>query len=263
MATKTETKKEIAEVKKPSFSVTLTEALEENKQALPKDFNTLRFVQNAVAVLNENETVQKFAKQYGTAQIKQCMLKGAFLGLDFVTSEAYLVPFEDKLTFMTSYKGAEKLVKKYSQRPVKSIYAKVVRQGDEFEEVIVNGEQTINFKPLPFNGNAIIGAFAVCQFEDGGMQYDTMSLEELENTRKHSKAKNSPAWANYTAEMYKKTVLHRLCKHITIDFDNPSQVEAFNEGTEIETDVKEQTKNDLEQTATEEFTIDSTAREIE
>lgn len=263
MATKTETKKEIANVEEPSFSMTLTETLEENIQALPKDFNTVRFVQNALVVLNENEVVKDFAKVHGTRQIKQCMLKGAFLGLDFVNSEAYLVPYGDKLTFMTSYKGAEKLVKKYSQRPVKSIYSKVVRQGDEFEEIIVNGEPTINFKPLPFNGNAIIGAFAVCQFEDGGMQYETMSLEELENTRNHSKAKNSQAWADYTSEMYKKTVLHRLCKHITIDFDNPNQVEAFNEGTEIETDIREQTKNDMEQTATEEFTIDTTAREVE
>lgn len=254
---------EVAKASQPSFSVALTETLEENKLALPKDFNAARFVQNAVAVLNENDVVKNFAKQHGTAQIKNAMLKGAYLGLDFISNEAYLVPYGDNLNFMTSYKGAEKLVKKYSQRPVKSIYAKVVRQGDEFEEVIVNGEQTINYKPLPFNGNPIIGAFAVCLFADGGLQYDTMSLEELENTRSHSKAKNSPAWKDFTSEMYKKTVLHRLCKHITIDFDNQNQIEAFNEGLEIETDPKEQALNDIEQTATEEFVVDSTMTEVQ
>ena len=255
-------KNEVAENKQPSFSVALRETLEENSAALPKDFNTARFVQNAVAVLNDNETLRDYAKANGTAQIKQCMLKGAFLGLDFMSSEAYLVPFGSTLNFMTSYKGAEKLIKKYAQRPVKSMYAKLVRQGDDFEEVIVGGEQTINFKPLPFNNNPVLGAFAVCLFEDGGIQYETMSLEDLEKTRSCSKAKNSPAWTKFTGEMYKKTVLHRLCKHITIDFDNPTQAEAFYEGSEIETEPKEQTINDIEQTATEDFVVDAEVTEV-
>lgn len=254
---------EVAKASQPSFSVALTETLEENKMALPKDFNSARFVQNAIAVLNENDVVKKFAQEHGTAQIKNAMLKGAYLGLDFVSNEAYLVPYGSTLNFMTSYKGAEKLAKKYSQRPIRDIYAKLVRQGDEFEEVIVNGQQSVNFKPLPFNGNPIIGAFAVCLYEDGGIQYDTMSLEELENTRSSSKAKNSPAWSKFTGEMYKKTVLHRLCKHITIDFDNAQQIEAFNEGTEIETDPKEQAKTDIEQTASEDFVFDTTATEVQ
>ena len=71
-------------------------------------------------------------------------------------------------------------------------------------EVIVNGEQGINFKPKPFNDGKIIGAFAVVLYTDGGMAYDTMSLADLENTRKASKASNSPAWKNFTGEMYKR-----------------------------------------------------------
>lgn len=71
------------------------------------------------------------------------------------------------------------------------------------------------------------------------MVYDTMSLADLENTRKSSKASNSPAWKNFTGEMYKKTVLHRLCKHIELDFENPTQQSNFMAGMEIETDVSE------------------------
>ena len=66
-----------------------------------------------------------------------------------------------------------------------------------------------------------------------------MSLADLENTRKSSKASNSPAWKNFTGEMYKKTVLHRLCKHIELDFENPTQQSNFMAGMEIETDVSE------------------------
>ena len=66
---------------------------------------------------------------------------------------------------------------------------------------------------------------------------DSMSLADLENTRKSSKASNSPAWQKFTGEMYKKTVLHRLCKMIELEFDNPNQNKLFGEDMEIETGI--------------------------
>ena len=70
------------------------------------------------------------------------------------------------------------------------------------------------------------------------MVYDSMSLKDLENTRSASKAKNSPAWQKFTGQMYLKTVLHRLCKHLSIDMDARAKAD-FDSGTEIETDVTE------------------------
>ena len=219
---------------KQSFSVALTDKLESVSEALPQDFNKARFVQNALALLNDNPALQKYNQQ----QLMAGLLKGAYLGLDFYSKECYLIPYGNQLNYQTDYRGAKKLAKKYSIRPIKDIYAKLVRDGDEFEEAIVNGEQGINFKPKAFNDGKIIGAFAVCLYADGGMQYDTMSIADLENTRKSSKASNSPAWKNFTGEMYKKTVLHRLCKHIELDFENPTQQNAFMAGMEIETDTE-------------------------
>ena len=225
---KEEPKKEL------TFSDNLRNELTNVQDALPKDFNKERFVQNALALLNDNPNIAK----YGQAQIIGGLMKGAYLGLDFYSKECYLVPYGNQLNYQTDYRGAKKLAKKYSIGPIKDIYAKLVHDGDEFEEVIVNGEQGINFKPKPFNDGKIIGAFAVCLFADGGMQYDTMSVADLENTRKSSKAANSPAWKNFTGEMYKKTVLHRLCKHIELDFENPTQANAFMAGMKIETDTE-------------------------
>lgn len=220
---------EIVEQPKQTFSVMLTESLNEVKDALPVGFNLARYVQNAVALLNDNEGLRKFAQTHGTSQIKMGLMKGAYLGLDAMSKECYLIPYGSSLQFMPSYIGCEKLVIKYSVRPVKNIYAKVVREGDAFEEKIVEGQPTIDFKPKPFNDGKIIGAFAVCLFKDGGMIYDTMSLKSIEQTRKASKMSGGATWTNYYEEMAKKTVLHRLCKHIQIDFDNPKQYEYFNE----------------------------------
>lgn len=232
-----------------TFYDSLHNSLVAEKEALPKDFNIERFTNNALALLNNNQQLIDYSKKHGTAQIKAGLIKGAYLGLDFMNNECYLVPYGNSLNFMTDYRGAKKLAKKYSVRPIKDIYAKLVREGDEFEEEIINSQPQVNFKPKPFNNGKVIGAFAVCLFEDGGVQYETMSLDELENTRKHSKASNSPAWKDFTGEMYKKTVLRRLCKNIEIDFDNANQIQAFNEDGAIETDVKAQAANDIQANA--------------
>ena len=244
------------------FSGGLTIALDEQKEALPADFNIPRFVQNSVALLNGNATLAEFAKEHGTTQIKAGLIRGAFLGLDFLNSEAYLVPYGSTLNFMPSYKGMAKLAQKYSTRPIKSIYAKCVREGDFFEESIVNGEPTINYKAIPFNGNEIIGVFAVCQYVDGGIVYEVMSKSDVEQCRKSSKAKNSPAWASYWSEMAKKTVLRRLCKSITLDMD-AKLVEAMDSGLEIETDAREIAKQEIEEEANAvPFVIDADSEEI-
>lgn len=225
--------------KKDAFSTALMESLNEQKAALPSDFNVTRFVQNSVALLNGNEVLMDFAKKNptGMAQIKAGLMRGAFLGLDALNQEMYLVPYGSTLNFMASYKGMVKMATKYATRPIKSIYAKVVREGDEFEEVIIGGEPSINFKPKPFNNAAIIGAFAVCQFSDGGIQYEVMSLADIETCRKSSKAKNGPAWSSHFSEMAKKTVIRRLSKSLPIDMDAQAK-EMFDAGTDIETDEK-------------------------
>ena len=228
-----------------NFSIVLADKLDSVSDALPKDFNKARFVQNALALVNENPNIAK----YGQQKIMAGLLKGAYLGLDFYSKECYLVPYGNDLNYQTDYRGAKKLAKKYSIRPIKDIYAKLVHEGDLFEEKIIGGEQSFDFKPKPFNDGKIIGAFAVVLYTDGGMAYDTMSLADLENTRKASKASNSPAWKNFTGEMYKKTVLHRLCKHIELDFENPTQQNMFLSGMEIETDQQKIVENEIAENA--------------
>lgn len=246
--------------KSPSFSVALTEKLDSVSDALPKDFNKARFVQNALALINDNKDLQK----YGAQQLMSGLLKGAYLGLDFYSKECYLVPYGNTLNYQTDYRGAKKLAKKYSIRPIKDIYAKLIREGDEFEEAIIGGEPTINFRPKFLNDGKIIGAFAVCMYEDGGIAYDVMSLKDLENTRKASKASNSPAWRQFTGQMYLKTVLHRLCKHIELDFENPTQRSMFTAGMEIETDPQKISEAEIEENAnTEDFDMEEVIVDVD
>ena len=210
------------------FSDQLTDKLISVESALPKDFNRERFVQNCLAVMNETPQLAKI----NAAHTIQGLLKGAYLGLDFLNHECYLIPYGSSVQFQTDYKGEVKFTKKYSTRPILDIYSKVVREGDEFSEEVVDGHPKINFKAKPFNNGAILGAFAVVLYKDGGMEYETMSVEDINSVRNnYSKASNSKAWKYSFDQMCIKTSLRRLTKHISTSFESVEAHSAWEDGS--------------------------------
>lgn len=212
----------------------ITNLIDEKIEACPKNFNKTRFLQNCLTVLKDLDKT-KLAK-VTPESIALTMVKGAFLGLDFFNRECYAIPFGDQLQFLTDYKGDIKLCRQYSIKPIKNIYAKLVREGDAFDYRIEGGLPVINFAPIPLSDAGVIGAFAVVLFDDLTLDYVTMSKKEIEVTRQNwSKCANSPAWQKAPGEMYKKTVLKRLCKMIELNFDNAEQVQAFQEGGDLKT----------------------------
>jgi len=226
------------------FSEKLTDKLISVESALPKEFNRERFVQNSLAVMNENPSLAKI----NPSQVIQGLCKAAFLGLDFMNHEAYLIPYGNTVSFQTSYRGEIKFVKRYSIRKIRDVYAKVVRQGDEFQEEIIDGHPSIDFKPLPFNDGDIIGAFAVVLFEDGGLMYETMSIKDINSVRNnYSKSIQSKAWKNSFDEMCKKTVLRRLCKHIETDFESVEAHSAWEDGSGMDFATSTAPVNDREE----------------
>lgn len=243
-----------------NFSLAITEKLDSITEALPQNFNKARFVQNAIALLNEKPDLAK----YGQAKIMAGLMRGAMLGLDFYNHEAYLVAYGQDLQYQTSYIGAQKLVKKYSLKPVKNIYAEIVREDDVFETGIVENKRYITFKPKAFNNKPVVGAFAVAEFENGDIAIETMNIDELETVRKASKMGNAGAWKMWTSEMQKKSVIRRLCKKIEIDFENPEQKALFESETDIETNPQEIRNNEINESAnSEDFIVDGEATFVE
>lgn len=219
-----------------SFSVTLTSKLDGITDALPKDFNKPRFVQNALSLVNSKP---ELVRDFGQAQVMAGLVRGAMLGLDFFNSECYLVGYGKTLNYQTSYRGQQKLIKKYAINPVKNIYAEIVREGDNFDSGIEKNQRYITFKPIPFNNKPMVGAFAVCEFENGDMLIEIMNMDELNAVRNVSKMANSGSWKSFPMEMYKKVVIRRLCKRIEIDFENPEQKQIFEADTDIATEPAE------------------------
>lgn len=215
----------------------LISLIESKRDAMPKDFNQTRFLQNCMVVLQDVPNIDKC----NPLSVARTLLKGAFLGLDFFQKECYAIPYGNDLQFQTDYKGETKMAKKYSIRPILDIYAKVVREGDEFLEMVVNGKQSVDFKPVSFSDKPIIGAFAIVYYEDGGMEYETMSTEQIEGIRNNfSKMKNGLMWTKTPEEAYKKTVLRRLTKRIEKDFVSVDQAKVYEESSDSEFKTKKE-----------------------
>jgi recombination protein RecT len=138
-----------------------------------------------------------------------------------------------------SYRGAEKLARKYSIKPIKSIVSDIVRDGDDFQMEIKDNDVKVNFKPKMFNRADIVGVFAYVVFEDGTAVAETMNIDEINTTRSKSKASNGDAWKLFFPEMAKKSVIKRLMKRVEIDFENPEQATFYNEDMAIATEPED------------------------
>ncbi|MBO6267625.1 MAG: recombinase RecT [Clostridium sp.] len=222
-----------------SIQTELTKKLADNVSALPPGFNRDRFILNCITFIQDILADSKKRENLANVDpgsIVACFMKGAVLGLDFFNGECYAIPYGSQMTFQTDYKGEIKLNKMYSKNPIRDIFAKVVREGDEFYEEVSGGEQTIYYRPVPFSTAPLVGAFAVVKYKDGSMLYESMSAEEIEKVRTtYSKAANSKAWKESTGEMYKKTVLRRVCKFVDLDF-TAEQRRAFEDGGDAQFD---------------------------
>lgn len=203
--------------------------------ALPSDFNSARFVQNTVALVQSNDELARMPQ----AKLVPALMKGAYLGLDFFNKECYAVPYGQQVQFMPSYTGMVKLAKRFSKRPLKDIYAHVVRDGDEFESGMEGGIEYVRFKPKSFSDGPIIGAFAVAQYADGGIKVETMSKAQLDAAKRMSKAQSGTAWKFFSDEMYRKVVIRRLCKGIDLDMENSEQARIMQEDEPVEAEVTE------------------------
>ena len=69
--------------------------IDDKIDAMPKDFNKTRFIQNAMTVLQD--IPKDKLSQIDPTSIARTILKGAFLGLDFMSKEAYAIPYGKEL----------------------------------------------------------------------------------------------------------------------------------------------------------------------
>lgn len=177
--------------------------------ALPKHLSADRMLRVAMTSIQRTPALLACSQ----ASLIGAIIQAAQLGLepDGVLGHAYLVPYKDVCQLIVGYKGLIDLARRSGQ--LSTIYARVVYSKDQFEYSFGLQEKLEHIPTRDTDDpGEMLYAYAVIKMKDGGIQFDVMSKREIEAIRTRSPAGNKGPWISDTAEMWKKTVLRRVCK---------------------------------------------------
>ncbi len=177
----------------------------------PTGFSAKRLMRAVLANVARTPNLQNCTiESIFRSSIQACEL-GLVVGS--AVGEAYLVPYGSVCTLIPGYRGLVALA--FRSGHVKSVRAKVVYQGDEFQ--YEDGLHMVlrhvpNFD-APRDPKYITHAYCVIDLKDGGVLTDVMTVTEVNAIRARSKASGSGPWVTDYAEMAKKTVCRRTLKY--------------------------------------------------
>lgn len=178
-----------------------------------KSFDRLRSV--FMIAVQQNPDILKCSE----ISIKREISKCAADGLVPDNKEAAMIPYKGELQYQPMVQGIIKRMKELGG--VFNIVCNLVYEKDEFI-LDESDPDSLVHKSDRFSTDRgkVVGGYVVFRDEHKRvMHLETMSLADFENVRKASKAPDSPAWKNWTNEMYKKAVLRRGSKWISVNND--------------------------------------------
>lgn len=219
--------------------------LTKNKTAimatLPKGFNFDRMCRT---LINAISTTPQLA-QCTPASLFLSSVRSFSLGLEpnGALNEAYLVPFWNskkscnEAQFMPSYRGLQNLARRSGE--IAEIYSKTVKENDLFE-VEEGTERKIIHKPnyTKDRGEAVC-FYAVFKTKDGNVDFEIMTIAEVDAIRMRSKASGSGPWVTDYEEMAKKTVMRRLLKRAPMSIELAAAVAIDNKAAVGEFDAND------------------------
>jgi len=194
--------------------------------ALPKFFDTDRFVRAAISEFRLNPALQECS----VPSVLGFFMQAAMCGLEpaSVLGQCYPVPFNNKKTnakecqFIIGYRGMATIARRSGE--VLSIDAQIVHELDDFTLVYGIEQSLIHVPYLDGDPGAMRGAYCVVRFKDGSYQFRYMPKSEIDSHRRRSKASGSGPWVTDYEEMAKKTVFRSLFKWLPISMEEASAV---------------------------------------
>lgn len=202
--------------KERQFPAMLEQFKGEIARALPRHLNADRMARIALTCFRQNPKLA----QCQPASVFAAVIQASQLGLEpGLLGQCYLIPYKDECTLQLGYQGLVDLVRRTGR--VKRIEAHVVRDGDKF--TYRTGLQTILEHEPALDGDPgeMRLAYAVAEFSDGGFHVEVMTRQQIESIRDRSqnvqnarKWNKATPWDTDTEEMWRKTLLRRICKYL-------------------------------------------------
>lgn len=166
----------------------------------------------AVLEYSQSKALQRCSKE----SILLSLVAAAQLGLEpsGVKGEAYIVPYKTTATLIPGYRGLVKLARESGI----TISAQVVYEGDQFD-IELGSDPKVTHRPcLTGERGDIVGAYAVASGDDIGLEVEWMPRSDLDKIRRSAMRgqKESPAYAEWADQMFRKAPIRRLCKRLPL-----------------------------------------------
>ena len=199
---------------------------------LPKHLTPTRVLKLIVGAINRDPKIASCTPM----SVINAVLTAATMGLEIRPGSAYLVPFKDNknrtprvlCTLLIDYRGKIDLASRSGK--VTDITPEVVYSKDKFriwrDE---SGLQRLEHEPTLYLTDAAgdrvpltdekqrgvpIGAYAIAAMKDGPPKIVFMPKIDILKIKERSRAKSEGPWVTDEMEMWKKTLVHRICKTI-------------------------------------------------
>jgi recombination protein RecT len=199
-----------------TFPAMLEKFKGEIARALPSHLNGDRMARIALTSFRSNPKLA----QCDPRSVFAAIIVASQLGLEpGVMGQCYLIPYKNECQLQIGYQGLIDLVRRTGK--VKRIEAHVVHEKDKFTyraglSPILEHEPCIDGDPGPARL-----AYAVAEFTDGGYHVEVMTGQQIEAIRDRSqnvinakKYQKKTPWDTDPDEMWRKTLIRRICKYL-------------------------------------------------
>jgi recombination protein RecT len=183
---------------------------------LPEGYNAGNALKSAWLYLQTvaNRTGQKAIDVCTKTSICNCLLEMAIRG-EYPMKHCYFIMCGKELTFWEKYTGKYMRAKRDTE--IAKVNPQVIYQGDNFVYTVDDEGQYQLVKHETSIKNIdiekIVGAYAVVINKDGSRHIEVMTENQIRKSWQQGAANGkSPAHANFTDQMAKKTVISRACK---------------------------------------------------
>jgi recombination protein RecT len=193
------------------MKVALEERRDEIAGALPEWITPDRFIITTLMAISRNPKLQECSLQSVYLSILEC----ARIGLFPDGKEAALIPFGKNAELMPMVQGIIRLILR--SPGVTKVETRVVHDGDKFAfRYGINPD--IDHVPAfgETNTRPITHAYAIAWRQGTEPTLEVMDVDQIEQARASSRAKNSSAWTQWYGEMARKVVLKRLAKYLDL-----------------------------------------------
>lgn len=190
--------------------------------ALPKHMSPDRMARIALTEIRRSPSLQ----ECDPISFFAAIIKSSQLGLE-PGFDCSLVPFKREVQVLPGYRGYTKMARNSGE--ISTITAHVVYENDTYDFELGTNEHLVHRPKLDGTRGEMVFVYAVATFKDGIKQIEPMSREEVYHIRDKSNTyrnyiknptwpdgnpKDPPAWITDEAEMWKKTVVNRICKRL-------------------------------------------------